>query len=367
MGEKVEVADGIEVETLTKPVWGVLERAHCSSVAALPDGELLVVYYHGLREAHRKQGIWGVRKPPGGRWSEPFLVSKGVSWARMEGNPVLWVAPDTGLLWLFHVTSWGGWSTCVLRYKTSEDGGRTWSGSGKVYPHVSRLSKNPPVLTSRGWYLLPATIEFRECTPMFLASLDQGRTWRDVGARLVVPEAARPPGSNKWGRMLDQPTVFERDDGSLACLMRAYKPLGKAWESTSNDGGLTWSEPRPGNLPNPDGAFHAIKLKSGKVAVAYNHSSKERNPLSVATSDDGGRTWSHRRNVCEYRGGDGAFGFEYPTVTQGPDGALHVTWTLAQTTAAVDGTTKSWSDVQYARLTEQWVEEREFFDEAWET
>jgi hypothetical protein len=41
MGQ-IKIADGIKIETLTKPVIGSLHHAHCSGVVAFDDGELLV-------------------------------------------------------------------------------------------------------------------------------------------------------------------------------------------------------------------------------------------------------------------------------------------------------------------------------------
>ncbi len=366
----LKIAPGLDVTFLTRPTSGLLEHAHCSGIVAFEDGELLAVYFHAVIEAHRKQAIYGVRKLPGAKsWEGPFLVSKDVKFARMEGNPVVWVAPDTRKLWLFYVTSWGGWSTCILRRKISTDRGHTWSKSEKIYGHISRVSKNPPILTSKGWYVLPASVEFRECTPLFYLSQDQGKTWEDVGARITVPEKDWPEtNANKWGRLLDQPTVIEREDGSLYCLMRAYRPLGHMWETISQDGGLTWTPPRPSILPNPDGGFHMTRLQSGRVAIIYNHSATERNPLSVALSEDEGRSWTYRRNLCEFHPAaekDPRDNFQYPTITQGPDGTLHATWSFGHSEQLGD-VIKRVTDIQYASFSEEWVAERPFFEDTWE-
>ena len=290
----------------------------------------------------------------------------------MEGNPVVWIAPDTGKLWLFYITSWGGWSTCILRCKTSDDRGKTWSKNKKVWKHISRISKNPPILTSKGDYLLPVTIEFQECVPLFYISNDQGKKWKDPGARIEVPEEFWPPKKAETSkfpsRMLDQPTIIERKDGSIFCLMRAYRPLGKMYETTSTDGGETWTPAKPSVLPNPDGGFHMIRLQSGNVAIIYNHSSEVRNPLSVAISEDEGQTWKYRRNICEFHPDKEEkqnYTFQYPTMTQGADGTLHVTWTFGHW-ETVDSQPKQFGDAQYVSFTEDWVKEKAYFDGDWE-
>ena len=130
----LKITAGIRIETLTTPIPGKLEHAHCSTVVTSQGGEILVAYYHAIKEAHPTQGIYGVRNPAGQElWSPPFLISNDIKRLQMEGNPVLWVAPDTEKLWLFYTTSWTGWSTCVLRSKTSDDRGETWSKSKKVW------------------------------------------------------------------------------------------------------------------------------------------------------------------------------------------------------------------------------------------
>ena len=156
----LKVAPGIQITSLTHPIFGLLEHAHCSTVIELENGEILVAYFHAIKEANRAQAIYGIRKNPDtGIWSNPYVISKDVSCFRMEGNPVLWRAPDTGLLWLFYITSWGGWSTCILRHKISADQGHTWSKSTKIYPHMSRVSKNKPIMLKNGDYLLPASVD----------------------------------------------------------------------------------------------------------------------------------------------------------------------------------------------------------------
>ena len=58
----IKIADGLQVDTVSKPVIGVLHHAHCSGVVEFPDGEVLIVYYHAIKEANRLQAIYGVRK-----------------------------------------------------------------------------------------------------------------------------------------------------------------------------------------------------------------------------------------------------------------------------------------------------------------
>jgi predicted neuraminidase len=76
-----------------------------------------------------------------------------------------------------------------------------------------------------------------------------------------------------------------------------------------------------------------------------------RAPMTIAVSEDGGRTWPYRRNL---EVGDGYCmtnnskeklnrEFSYPSVKQGSDGMLHVAFTYYR------------QAIKYVRLTEDWV------------
>jgi predicted neuraminidase len=340
-------AEGLNVNTLTTPVPGSLHHAHCSGIVAFPDGELFAVFYWAITEANRKQKIFACRKKPGEtEWTKPEII---MSHPRMmTGNPSVWIAPETGRLWLFYVNSIGGWAACNPRCVHSDDRGKTWSKLKQLYWFISRGIKNPPIVTKTGRYVLPAYIEFRDYFSVFYLSDDQGKTWKERG-RVKIPDAEVPDAvlqgrKRTWGRLVLQPTVVERKDGTLWALMRAARPVGM------------------------------MRLQSGNLAIIYNHAPVpeekhefERNPLSIAISDDDGKSWKWRRNIMEARGDDvhlriGA----YPTMTQGADGTIHATWTYSYP-AEVDGQKVGFSDIKYTFFSEDWVKQKPFFTSVWES
>ena len=161
----------------------------------------------------------------------------------------------------------------------------------------------------------------------FQISDDQGCTWRTV----------EMPGSN--GRV--HANVVELAPGRLAAFMRS-RAADFIYRSESLDDGNTWSEPVPTVLPNNNSSISAVKLQSGRIAVAYNPTHTPapqpgvaawpglRCPVAVALSEDGGLTWPMIRHM---ELGEGFVGsenstnnrqYEYPYLMQASDGRLHL-------------------------------------------
>ncbi|WP_020431941.1 exo-alpha-sialidase, partial [Paenibacillus riograndensis] len=122
---------------------------------------------------------------------------------------------------------------------------------------------------------------------------DEGATWRNVEV----------PGSR--GRV--HCNVIEIAPGKLIGLFRS-RSADNIYFAKSDDNGETWTEPVRTELPNNNSSISAIKLASGKLAVIYNDlrfNDKpditvwpfERCPVTVAISEDEGRTWPYRRHV----------------------------------------------------------------------
>ncbi|MBD3350469.1 MAG: hypothetical protein GF364_03185 [Candidatus Lokiarchaeota archaeon] len=372
----LKIADGIEIETLTKPIIGKLHHAHCSSIVAFPDGELLAGWYHAITEANHNQKIYLSRKLKGEtEWTEPVPMPDP-SKTRFDGNPVLWIAPDTGLLWNFYNVGYG-WSVCWAKSRTSKDRGHTWTKPKNVYPLISRGIKNPPILTSKGWYVLPAYVEFKFLRAVFFISKNRGKSWKQSRKVDLKPEIIPQGYEEKKGRQVEQPTLIEREDGSLFALCRNDgRPMKRMLQTESHDGGFTWTPAVNGKLPNPAGGFNMIKLTNGNVAIVYNHAPapqnevKWRNPLSIALSEDDGKTWQYRRNLLEWHPDENqetsqALKFEYPTLTEGLDNNIHITWSLSHP-EKIDDKDYRFTDIQYTFVTEDWIKQRPYFEEAWE-
>ncbi|MHA1819614.1 MAG: exo-alpha-sialidase [Promethearchaeota archaeon] len=419
----LKVGKNLEIDQISRSIFGKLHHAHCSSIVFLEKSktkgasegngrplenldELFVIYYHAIKEANRDQRLFFSRKPfysnkknsdaiasktnidaklP--QWSEPRPMPDP-SKLRFDGNPVLWVAPDTKRLWLFYNVGFG-WSFCWIKYRYSDDFGKTWSKPKLLYPFISRGVKNPPIMLKSGRYILPAYVEFKFLRGVFFYSDNKGKSWKQ-SKKVDLKKEIIPEGyEDKKGRMVEQPTLIERKDGSLLALFRNDgRPMKKMLYAESYDGGETWTKADNYILPNPAGGFYMGRLKSGNLGIIYNHAPapdnnfKWRNPLSFAISDDEGKSWKWRRNILEWHPdspennerpfNDGSYNkdkyfetFEYPTYTTDSKGEVHATWSHSHV-QKFDNNEIRVTNIRYTHFSEEWVKEKEFWEDSFE-
>jgi len=201
------------------------------------------------------------------------------------------------------------------------------------------------------------------------------------------------PASLGYVHMNIQPVA----EGSLLALFRS-RWADSIYESRSTDDGTTWSEPVPTELPNNNSSIQFTALADGRLALVYNHSRAEENterrlslydeiddaglaeeqgqlaepvpgaassddgtrrafwgtprsPMTLAISEDSGRSWPIRRNLDV---GDGYClsnnsrdglnrEFSYPSIHQGPDGGLNIAYTYFRQT------------IKYVKVSPEWA------------
>jgi predicted neuraminidase len=226
-------------------------------------------------------------------------------------NPVLFL--DAGSkLWLFYKVGpspreWSG------VYKTSEDGGKTWSPQTILPAGLLGPIKNKPVMLSNGDIICGTSIEsYKAWTCWVEISSDTGRTWQKYGPIFVPDE----------NHGIIQPTIWETAEGHVKMLVRSTHRIGFVCQAVSRDMGRTWGPATRTNLPHPGSGLDAVKLRTGQVALVYNHTKQGRSPLNVAFSRDDGRSWD-APIVLENEPGE----YSYPAIIQGTDGNLHITYT----------------------------------------
>lgn len=349
---------------------------HAAFLHVLPGGDLGCVWFGGTQEGVPDISVHFSRLAPGAdRWSDPVRLSDDPT--RSEQNPLLFTAPD-GALWLLWTAQVSGHQdTAIVRRRISHDGGATWGPIGTLLDRSGLFIRQPIIVTPKGEWLLPAWLcptppagawRGDDDTALVMVSRDEGKTWT----------AHDVPGSTGCVHM----DILPLQDGTMLAVYRS-RWADFVYASRSTDG-INWSAPEPTELPNNNSSVQATVLANGHVAIAYNHSSAAdatgrrlslyddiggelpaeapagarsafwgapRAPMTIAISEDGGRTWPHRRDV---EVGDGYCltnnskdqlnrEFSYPSILQTPDGALHLAFTY-------------WRQaIKYVRVSEAWV------------
>lgn len=157
------------------------------------------------------------------------------------------------------------------------------------------------------------------------SSTDDGRTWKP-GNLIDLGGAGHHGGAT-------EATVLEKADGRVWLLLRTN--WGEFWSGYSFDGGRFWRVLQPSGIPASSAPGLLKRLRSGRVMLAWNRPTPEgkaswprtggdglwsevpvsnhREELSVAFSEDDGKTWGRPVVLARQRGRSLAYPyvFEY--------------------------------------------------------
>ena len=301
---------------------------HASTVVELRNGDVMAAWFGGSAEGRPDVAIWGARRS-NGTWSAPVELARETEIAAY--NPVLFYTSD-GVLWLYykygpHPNDWTG------ARKYSRDDGATWSAVEHLPAGLYGPIRAKPYIAPDGTIVSGTSVEsYRSWAVWIERSTDQGRTWTKAGPIVVDAQAARKavgeanaavPGASEWSRTegIIQPSVVSLGAKKLRLYARSTARTGKICIADSNDGGVTWTQARPIELPNPNSGIDAVSLSDGRVVVVYNHSERSRSPLNLAVSTDG----EHFRMFQTLESEPGEY--SYPAMVQARNGDLLITYT----------------------------------------
>lgn len=294
------------------------------SLACGRDERLWAVWYGGPTpgEDENNYVMLAVSSDGGRSWSPPRLVIDHADPLVRCFDPEVWQAPD-GRMWVFWAqhaadnrfegSRSGVWAVTV----TASDG----ADSGSSHPQRlcdGVMMCKPLVLSSGEWALPVSFWHQRESgSAAMVVSSDSGATWSERGA-VDVPAEVRDH---------DEHMIIERRDGSLCTWVRTRYGIG---DSTSSDGGLTWSALKPAPVPHVCSRFFLRRLRSGRLLLvrhdpesgdfADGTSRGTRSHLKAFLSDDDGATWSGGLLLDERDG------VSYPDGDQSEDGEIHITY-----------------------------------------
>lgn len=335
------------------------KHCHGSSIVECPNGDLLACWFQGSGERSANDvAVLGSRLKKGDdAWSPVFVMADTPEFP--DCNPVLFRdAKDR--LWMFWIAVRANrWERSLLKYRRAEDyqgdGPPTWSWQdaillrpgegfvesiergfrelrirdgawGEYAPPYRRLvieAARDPIKRQEGWMtrihplVLPSG---RIILPLYsdgfnlsmtAISDDLGETWRASGPIVGLGGI--------------QPTIVRKSDGTLVAYLRETgRAPSRVQRSISTDDGLTWSPSRDTEIPNPSSSLEVIALRDGRWVMIFNDTERGRHRLALALSEDEGATWPHKRYLEDGRPGEG--GYAYPSLFQGADGRLHMTY-----------------------------------------
>ncbi|WP_447755976.1 sialidase family protein [Pseudomonas nicosulfuronedens] len=264
---------------------------HSASIAALPGGGLMSVWFAGTREGAADVQIRSsVFDPQLGRWSpERVLVSRELTAQsvhksiRKLGNPVIALSPE-GRLWLFYVSvSFGGWGGSAINAMYSDDLGKAWSPPRQLvttpFLNLSTLVRGAPTFHRDGSIGLPVYQELLGKFAEYLYLSPEGQ----VLDKFRISK----------GRHSLQPSVVAQDGRHAVALLRyAGKGHRRVLASRSSDAGQTWSEPVALEPSNPNSSLAAVGRPNGNLLVALNDLDRGRFSLTLYETD--AQLWNWR-------------------------------------------------------------------------
>jgi predicted neuraminidase len=350
---------------------------HSSSVVELPNGDLLVVWFHGSGERTADDVlINGARwSHTTGKWSAPFVMADAPGFP--ETNPTLFLDAKQRLMLFWPLIIAHRWETALMKYRISADyqqasGPPHWDfqdnivliprdieAKTKEYAKAAAAGTGPAAERARkliehasdeyfsrmGWFTrthpqqLPSG---RILVPMYsdgfsfgimAISDDGGMTW--TGSEPIVGEGCV------------QPSVVRKNDGTLVAYLRDNGPPPKrAQISISKDDGVSWTVARDTEILNPGTSLEVIRLANGDWIMVYNDLEAKRHSLVAAISDDEGTTWKWRRHLDGRPDQSGSVEYHYPSVIQAKDAAIHVTYSYF----VPEG-----KSIKHVRFNEEWV------------
>lgn len=365
---------------------------HGSCIVELPNGDLLVCWYHGSGERRADDVlVEGARKVAGQKgWSPRFPMADTVGFP--DCNPCMFLDPQ-GRLWLLWIAVLANeWHTSLLRYQISTDylgpGAPRWALSDLLLlkpgeEFVEAVSKACDA--DEAHYIPQLPQEEREKALAYLAQRRERAAdkffrrlgWMTRAHPLVLPGAqGQPPrilvplysdgfdfsliaisddSGATWQASLPlvslggvQPSLVQRRDGTLVAYMRDNGPPPKRiMRSESQDRGMTWSPVVDTELPNPGSALEVIRLRNGNWLMACNDTERGRHSLALLLSEDEGQSWRWKRHLEFDPPGPQAGSYSYPSLIQAQDGTLHITYSYSR-----PGQGES---IKYAHFNEAWV------------
>lgn len=286
----------------------------------MPNGELLIVSQcGGVAEPAPENRVYVFHsKDEGETWSKPvpILPDDGRSVYLTEvsviGNKVI-------VYLTLHNGYFIDWTCDRL---VSEDNGYTWRSIGPIpgyetftFPRGMIRLQDGRLMMAMQTYPVDALENARmkdnglqlywDCMVAYagndvIVSEDEGLTWKRLGG-VQIP--IKMENGRQW--VWSEPTIIELQDGRIAMFLR-WDASGKLWYAESIDGGHTFCDLQPTDIPNPGNKPKLLRLQDGRIALIHTPNPVFnffcRNPLSIWLSSDELASFDDKHVVTEFPG-----------------------------------------------------------------
>jgi predicted neuraminidase len=275
----------------------------------LANGSILATWSTLIDDYDNTDSINGSLSGDGGiTWSEPFTLVKNRGYKLSEQQYVY----NNGSLYEFYSTSnetkyLNGTEPSRVYVRQSLDGSVTnWSEDVMISNWTRYFAiTSPPIQLTSGRWVIPVeyTIPAEYANP--------GNATHQYSSVWYSDDFFLKGLSAHWnqGGIIDNPTkslnelsIVQTSNGNIVGLMR-FDSIGHFWETTSSDGGITWSNPKQSNIICPNARAHIMRLSDGRILLLWNDNQKERNPISVAILNPDATAIVSKTNITGRAGG----------------------------------------------------------------
>jgi sialidase-1 len=275
--------------------------------ATLKNGNILFIYTHFTGKSASDYAaaylVSRVSADGGKTWSkEDKLVVENEGGMNIMSVSLLRL--KSGKLALFYLRK-NSVHDCMPMMRVSSDEGKTWGKPSSCIDKTEYfvLNNNRVIQLKNGRLLMPVALHKTEegkddinLQGMLYCyySDDEGKSWKP---------SAQVPNNSKM--ITQEPGVVELQDGRVMMFVRTDSGVQQV--SYSNDKGKTWSHIEPSKISSPVSPASIARIPgTGDLLLVWNNNDGsipatkgKRTPLTTAVSQDGGKTWTHVKNIEE--------------------------------------------------------------------
>ena len=342
---------------------------HSSSIVELPNGDLLVCWFHGSGERTADDVVINAARfsKKTGQWGAPFIIADTPGFP--DTNPTMFIDSRQRLFLLWPVIVAHQWETALMKYRISTDYQQE-SGPPK-WEHQDNIILIPKDIAAKTRQVLgddPKAVKLiAHADDMYFSRMGWFTRTHPLqlpSGRIIVPMysdgysfgimAISDDGGYTWNASEPivgyggiQPSVVRKQDGSLVAYLRDNgPPPQRAQISYSKDEGVSWTGAKDTDILNPGTSLEVIRLRNGDWIMVYNDLEKGRYSLLAAVSDDEGATWKWKRHLDGDPSQNVPRQYHYPSVMQSKDGSIHVTYSYF---------TPEGKSIKHVQMDEDWV------------